>query len=761
MKEIKRRLLGLILSVAMLVSGIPFLAAPSYADTKAPFTVSAGSISNEVSTVSYTDWNSAEHTCDLYTVSLPAGTTSLTLSFGSEERIAYTYRDDKKTDYVNHCSANESGYANNGKTGETSAIVRLDNGSFPNYVWVQTPYDDNWTSNDVCAIKLEMAKSSSADVAGMLTATRSKVKSQVKNIYGDEWYVMALARDGQTISEDYFKAVYEEYASNGGAFDGSYTEYAKAILTLTACGYDPRYFGGYDMLKKLEDVNKITAQGVNGSIYALLALDCHNYDSNEFDDVREALLTHIVGSANTSDGLWNYGGGTDTEIDLTALAAMALYKYKDGNTEIAALYNKAVKFLSDTMTENGGYESWGSENANSVACVIWMLTNVGINPLTGSNGSFVKNDKFPMDGLAKFFISGGGFGYTDNKTFNRMATEQAYMALVATDRMLSGKKSFFDMTDVELKPYEPASEDVVMRVDGATRYDTALKAAEVFADGEILDKVIVASGENYPDALSGSFLANLYGAPILLVNSKTEAKVKEFIVEHVYADGEVIILGDKAVVSERFERSLDDGVLEVTRLKGSTRYNTNLEILKRGIKDDHDTNDLFICTGKGYADSLSVSGLGGQILLVGDKLTAEQKTFLKAYTCTGDVYVIGGTDVVKTSVVKEVATALGKSASELEANRLAGATRYKTSLAVAQKFQEQFTQNAMVVYGKNFPDGLAGGPIANQCGAPVLLIAPDNYKDAQTYCRAKQVKAVIVMGSNDLLSSALVRQMFK
>ena len=52
-----------------------------------------------------------------------------------------------------------------------------------------------------------------------------------------------------------------------------YTEYSRVILALSALECDARSAAGYDLTLPLGDYDKVSAQGVNGVIYALLALD--------------------------------------------------------------------------------------------------------------------------------------------------------------------------------------------------------------------------------------------------------------------------------------------------------------------------------------------------------------------------------------------------------------------------------------------------------------------------------------------------------
>ena len=92
-------------------------------------------------------------TVDVYTLEVPFGTTEISLTF-PDDRLAYGYSDEGE--YVCSCSPEEDGaYAQNGQVGDKTAIVRADeDGLFPSYIHVQTPYDDNWSSDTLFAIKI-------------------------------------------------------------------------------------------------------------------------------------------------------------------------------------------------------------------------------------------------------------------------------------------------------------------------------------------------------------------------------------------------------------------------------------------------------------------------------------------------------------------------------------------------------------------------------------------------------------------------------
>ncbi|MDD5824136.1 MAG: cell wall-binding repeat-containing protein [Firmicutes bacterium] len=299
--------------------------------------------------------------------------------------------------------------------------------------------------------------------------------------------------------------------------------------------------------------------------------------------------------------------------------------------------------------------------------------------------------------------------------------------------------------------------DPITRVAGPTRFDTGLDAARYFMEINKLEAgelkcVIVADGRNYPDALTGSYLASKKNAPIILVGPAVEKKVGDFIEDNLKTGGQVYILGDKSAVSSAFETRVKSLACNasVERLGGATRYDTNIAILKEaGVT----TEDILVCAGNGYADSLSASATGKPILLVGKSLTTNQKKFLKSIN-SSRAYAIGDKSVVSEAVMSTVKSWMGIS----NYKRFAGATRYQTSKMVAEKFFPSASK-VVLAYGQNFPDGLSGGPIAYSLGAPLILVSNTKYSDAQSYCKSKGMQNVVVMGDDSLISDAVAEKM--
>ena len=325
--------------------------------------------------------------------------------------------------------------------------------------------------------------------------------------------------------------------------------------------------------------------------------------------------------------------------------------------------------------------------------------------------------------------------------------------------MMAVVKSDFDWNakwdESRITGSNPAVVKPVERLAGADRFETSYMVADKLKEVLGVEKfstVVVASGKDFADALAGSYLAAMKNAPILLsYKDKQNQQVVEYVRENVAQDGTVYILGGPAAVPENLEKNLTDLGVSVKRLAGANRFGTNIEILKEvGVKAGQ---EILVCTGTDFADSLSASASGLPILLVYNKkgvLMDEQVAYLNTLAGNGNTYrVIGGSSAISDKLMGEVGT-YGTT------KRLAGANRYETTIEVARTYFK--TSDYMVMaYGRNFPDGLCGGPLAYAMGAP-LILTQTKYKDnALSYAFEGGYKGASVLGGTGLISDAAVR----
>lgn len=264
----------------------------------------------------------------------------------------------------------------------------------------------------------------------------------------------------------------------------------------------------------------------------------------------------------------------------------------------------------------------------------------------------------------------------------------------------------------------------VIRIYGSDRYETAFAAANrVFSKyNRPLESIVIANGQDFPDALSSTKITG-NNKPLILTSNATEARTLSFIQTRVKSGGTIYLVGGTGVISQGFENTLKQRGYTIKRLGGKDRYETNLLILKE-VKDhnaDYVTfpETLVVVSGKDFADALSASPCGGTMMLVGDKLTEGQKQYLDK-SFLGKILIIGGTGAVSSSVEQEL-----KAFAPIE--RIGGADRYETSELVATNWTVNSNPDMCFVSGSNFADGIVAGAFARSYGltgcAPVILVS--------------------------------------
>lgn len=321
-------------------------------------------------------------------------------------------------------------------------------------------YTDDYTLEDggTATIKKTTIKTSNfiGDIAQRLSAQGDYLVKTVSQpavgATGGEWAVLGLARAEHPVPEDYFTNYYanvEAYVQScqGVLHNKKYTEYSRLVLALTALGKDPRDVAGYDLLAPLSDFEQVIWQGINGPIWALLALDSAQYPiaaapPGKTQTTREDLVQHIL-AKEASGGGW--GMGDTAEVDITAMAIQALAPYY-GQAAVHDAVERGLTFLSDKQDDQGGFANVEEGSCESCAQVIIALTALGIDPM--EDPRFQKNDRSVLDAMNDYAVDDGGFCHIPGTDVNGMATEQAFLALAAYIRLLADKTSLYDMTDV-------------------------------------------------------------------------------------------------------------------------------------------------------------------------------------------------------------------------------------------------------------------------------------------------------------------------
>jgi len=252
------------------------------------------------------------------------------------------------------------------------------------------------------------------------------------------------------------------------------------------------------------------------------------------------------------------------------------------------------------------------------------------------------------------------------------------------------------------------------RIGGADRYETAVSLSrQRFNPG--VPVVYLATGQQYPDALTAVPVAGKLGGPVLLVRRDTMPSAVAQELARLKPQ-RIVIVGGPAVVSTTVEMAAKQYAPRVERLYGADRYGTAVKLSSSTFASG--VSVAFVTTGTNFPDALVVGPaairLGGPVLLTKPTvLPAAVKQELQRLK-PKKIVVLGGPSVVSNTVVNELARIA-------PVERWYGADRYATAAIVAQKTGT----SAATVYlatGRDFPDALAAGVVAGNSGAPILLV---------------------------------------
>jgi len=276
-----------------------------------------------------------------------------------------------------------------------------------------------------------------------------------------------------------------------------------------------------------------------------------------------------------------------------------------------------------------------------------------------------------------------------------------------------------------------------MSYTGANRYETALLVSK--AGWSQSDYAILASGQDFPDALSAAPLAGKYNAPILLTSSKNLsdgvlAELTRLKVKTVY------IIGGTVSISTNIENVLKSNKLNVIRLAGKDRFETSLAIANQL----GNPTEAIVVNGLNFPDALSISAYSAAnkipILLSNkDSLNAGVSNYIKNKKSITKTYIVGGTAVISSNIEKSLPNP----------TRFSGATRYDTNLAILKGLNFDFS-NTYIALGTDFPDALAGSAIAAKTNSPIILIQKN--MDSNLVAEINKMKSKV--GIKHLLGAA-------
>ncbi len=304
---------------------------------------------------------------------------------------------------------------------------------------------------------------------------------------------------------------------------------------------------------------------------------------------------------------------------------------------------------------------------------------------------------------------------------------------------------------------------VPQRIAGSDHIATAIQQAQLgWPQGSAA--VILARSDDFPDALAGAPLAGQLGAPVLLTPS-TSLDLRVLAELTALHPAKIYLLGGTGALGPQVTAALTAhgwDATEQVRIAGADRYATAAAIAGSLVNP---ASTVFVADGDGYADALAVAGVAGlqraPVLLTATNglPVATQAELIKLHP--SQVYLVGGLGVISQDVAINIQQLLGLAPQAVV--RLAGADRYGTMAAVAERFGGTSTVLDLAT-GEDFPDALTGAALTVRQQAFLILVPPDSlalHPELDTYLtkRWPTLSQVYIFGDEEAVSPARVAEL--
>ncbi|MCH3965053.1 MAG: cell wall-binding repeat-containing protein [Clostridium sp.] len=297
------------------------------------------------------------------------------------------------------------------------------------------------------------------------------------------------------------------------------------------------------------------------------------------------------------------------------------------------------------------------------------------------------------------------------------------------------------------------------RLGGKDRYETS--AAVSKSGWTTSDYVILASGENYADALCAAPLAKKHDAPILLTGSKTLNSTVKTEINRLKAT-HVIEIGGKGAISDSIENELKSSMsLNVTRIGGADRYETSAAVAKELGSFDK----VVLAFGQGYADALSIAPVaasqGYPILLTSrnavPKAVSEYITSKKASITKS--YIVGGNGVITDSSISSLPAPVRIGGSDRYATNVNVMTYFKSSI----KFDKLYVVRGAGPKGNEFADALSASSLAAKTSSPVILTYNTLSKTVEDFIKSNvgSTASIVPVGGSASVPDSLISSLQK
>jgi len=452
---------------------------------------------------------------------------------------------------------------------------------------------------------------------------------------------------------------------------------------------------------------------------------------------------------------WWYGGTADR-------AQAEVIEITDHDAGTIVVQSVPAGTLSGTVTGPDGAPAGGV-----------FVQSVFLSPTDGSatvtsayertdgDGHYSIPSQAPGDYVVRAVQALGGFASSLGATFH---PQTPYLGSAQPVHVDAGA----DTSSVDIR-MTAASAPTVERISGPTRYDvSAATAREAYPDGA--DTVFVASGANWPDALSAGPAADHLDAPLLITDPNSLPPAVAAEIERL-DPSTITIVGGRAAVSPAVQAQLQ-ALAPTNRIDGANRFEVSKKVMKTAFGSWVDSRLLFVTTGNNFPDALSSGAVAADsqspVLLIdghAPMLDDDTRTAIFSTIFLG-ITVVGGPAAVDEYLVQQLGYFQKWCAPETQcsAARVGGTDRFAVNRAVndldfetgALGAGRATVDTAYVVSGLDFPDALSATVLAAKNGARVYLAQHDCIpRETLDQISEQQLTRVVLVGGPAALGAGV------
>lgn len=292
-------------------------------------------------------------------------------------------------------------------------------------------------------------------------------------------------------------------------------------------------------------------------------------------------------------------------------------------------------------------------------------------------------------------------------------------------------------------------EVTINRLAGGDRYATAAQGAMSLGQA---DRVYLASGVDFPDALAGSPAAIVDSAPLVLTKADQLPQATREALD-VLAPQEVVVVGGETAISDDVLAQVEEITsTKVTRVYGQNRFGTAMSLALERFEAKY-VDNVYVVSGEDYPDALSSGPAAG---LAGSPILLTQQGHVPAETLNALqeldpalITVVGG----ELAVSEDVVNTLGDYTDDVQ--RIAGEDRYQTSALVADRVSP--ADDSYVASGEDYPDALAGAALAGNDLSALLLTRPEDLPQDTAQSLTERAPSTVTLFGGELAITDSVR----